>query len=256
MPSATTLAILGLLLALSIAAVTIAVSVGGFAGGTIGVIAVLALYIASALTIAALRRSELGRVRDLVDALNSSNQRLAELSVQDELTKIYNRRYFHEQLERELGRSRRYGEPFSVVLFDIDHLKAINDGLGHLAGDELLRTFATVIKNDIRTTDVCARIGEDEFAVLATNTNYEGATVLSTRIATILAQTPVDLQASGLGGKAMVAGTATWGIATYSAADDSGNTLDAADIISWAEQEMNARKIEKQEAETFSQQTS
>ncbi len=251
-PAGRAFAFAAVFFALSTVAVIVAVGTGGLAGGLLAVLSVFFLYAATGLMVIMLRRLELRKLQQLVDALNSTSQSLAELSILDELTKIYNRRYFHEQLERELSRSRRYGAPFSIILFDVDNLRAINDGLGQLAGDELLRTFATVMKNDVRTTDICARIGGDEFAVLATNTNYEGAKILATRLATILAETPIDLKASGLGGKAIVEGSATWGIAAYSATDDSGNTLDAADIISWAEQDLNAHKIEKQEAESFS----
>jgi len=84
----------------------------------------------------------------------------------DGLTQIYNKRYFHETLEREVSRSRRYGRELALVMFDIDFFKQKNDTFGHLAGDAILRELATVVRWKLRREDVFARVGGEEFAIL------------------------------------------------------------------------------------------
>lgn len=236
----------------STAIVLLAVRMGGAAGALTAVCALLALYGGSSITVFLLRRYELNKVRDLVEVLNNTTQRLADLSVIDELTRIHNRRYFYWQLDKELERARRYGTPFALILFDIDNLKSINDGLGHVAGDRLLQIFSNVLCDNVRGTDVCARIGGDEFAVLAVNTPYESAHILAQRVSNAFADTPVDLSPDGMPGKAVINGSVTWGISSYTQADHGGGNLDAADIISWADQDLNAHKIEKYEAQNAS----
>lgn len=88
------------------------------------------------------------------------------LAVQDHLTGLYNRRYADERLAVELRRSQRHGQPLSVVMLDLDGFKLINDRHGHAAGDRVLREFAARLKRCIRSTDLAARIGGDEFMVM------------------------------------------------------------------------------------------
>lgn len=92
---------------------------------------------------------------------------LAALATRDDLTGLYNRRYFHDQLREEWRRCQRYHRPFSLILFDVDDLKAINDRYGHAAGDQALRHVALCLRAGTRSADVVARWGGDEFAVLA-----------------------------------------------------------------------------------------
>ncbi len=87
----------------------------------------------------------------------------------DFLTGLANRRAFFEYGEREINRCRRTGFPLTLALMDLDQFKAVNDRLGHLVGDDLLRTVATVLKSKTRKTDIVARLGGDEFAVLLTD---------------------------------------------------------------------------------------
>jgi diguanylate cyclase (GGDEF)-like protein len=96
------------------------------------------------------------------------------LTTMDGLTQIYNRRYFDEQLERELSRSRRYERVLSLVLLDIDHFKQVNDKYGHLAGDSVLKQLASTVRTKIRREDVFARYGGEEFAVLLPEVSLGG----------------------------------------------------------------------------------
>ena len=96
------------------------------------------------------------------------------LSITDGLTKVYNHRYFHEFLDRELQRARRNSSPFALLFADVDNFKLYNDSNGHLAGDEILRELATIILNTARKTDFVARYGGEEFAVILPDTVNEG----------------------------------------------------------------------------------
>jgi len=102
----------------------------------------------------------------------------------DPLTGASNRMAFDEALDNELGRANRYGHPFGVLMFDIDHFKRINDLDGHHVGDEVLRELAAVVRSVLRSTDLICRWGGDEFAVIAPATGLPGARVLAEKIRT------------------------------------------------------------------------
>ncbi|GAB4147845.1 MAG: hypothetical protein Fur0037_16140 [Planctomycetota bacterium] len=113
----------------------------------------------------------------LLATLRRELDRESELARTDVLTEIENRRSFWEAAERELERCRRFQQPFALVYVDVDDFKSVNDRLGHRAGDELLRSVADVLRDGVRKTDVAARIGGDEFALLLTGTDSEGARI-------------------------------------------------------------------------------
>jgi diguanylate cyclase (GGDEF)-like protein len=97
---------------------------------------------------------------------NAYHEEIYRLTTVDGLTQIYNKRYFMEVLEREISRSHRYGRELSLIMFDIDHFKNVNDTYGHLAGDHVLKHLASVIKQRIRREDIVARYGGEEFAII------------------------------------------------------------------------------------------
>jgi len=97
---------------------------------------------------------------------NAYHEEIYRLTTVDGLTQIYNKRYFMEVLDREISRSHRYGRELSLIMFDIDHFKNVNDTYGHLAGDHVLKHLASVIKNRIRREDIMARYGGEEFAII------------------------------------------------------------------------------------------
>jgi len=100
-------------------------------------------------------------------------------AVTDELTDLANRRRFMEALRQEVARSARLETPLALVLFDLDHFKQINDRCGHQKGDEVLRAAADVIRERVRETDLAARIGGEEFAVILPGTGLAGAVALA-----------------------------------------------------------------------------
>ena len=107
--------------------------------------------------------------------IGRQTDRLAALSQTDALTGLANRRALSSLLEREIRRSERYGTPVSLLLIDVDGLKQVNDNHGHSAGDRVLRGVADAITESLRDTDVGARWGGDEFAIVAPNTTAEAA---------------------------------------------------------------------------------
>jgi diguanylate cyclase (GGDEF)-like protein len=118
--------------------------------------------------------------------LESTNVRLQEVSFTDEVTRLYNRRFYSVRLEEEVARYRRFGHPLSLVLIDLDDFKTINDELGHQGGDETLRGVAEVLMKSSRGIDVICRYGGDEFAVLLVETPRSGAALYAERIREVL----------------------------------------------------------------------
>jgi diguanylate cyclase (GGDEF)-like protein len=114
--------------------------------------------------------------------LEDLSQRLRTMAYRDVLTGLYNHRYFHEQLAHELERSTRYGQPLSVLLFDMDNFKQINDTYGHITGDKCLSTVGQVVAGQIRSSDIGARYGGDEFAVILPSTNQDEAQVIASKL--------------------------------------------------------------------------
>ncbi len=108
--------------------------------------------------------------------------RLKEMTVTDGLTGIYNRTGFRDFIQREFQRAKRYNKTLSLVMIDVDGFKPINDSLGHQAGDYVLRELAACLQNCIRKSDIAARYGGDEFAILLPETEMEEAEVLVKRV--------------------------------------------------------------------------
>lgn len=102
-------------------------------------------------------------------------QQTKELSNRDELTNLYNRRYFFERLEKEVERAKRYERILSLIMIDIDHFKNYNDSFGHLMGDALLKKLAQLMEHNLRKADVLARYGGEEFFILLPETDKEQA---------------------------------------------------------------------------------
>ncbi|MBI4372540.1 MAG: diguanylate cyclase [Candidatus Omnitrophica bacterium] len=114
--------------------------------------------------------------------LRSANEKLAELSVKDELTGLYNHRFFQEKMTEEFARATRYHYPLSCLMVDIDHFKAVNDTYGHQAGDEVLKELGQFFISHLRQADTVARYGGEEFVILLPHVGYDGANVLAERI--------------------------------------------------------------------------
>lgn len=116
------------------------------------------------------------------EALKESEKRYRELSTVDELTGLFNKRYFNRSLQLELDRVARYGHALSLVMMDIDNFKHHNDTYGHAEGDKVLARLGGVIKHGLRSNDVACRYGGEEFAIILPATEVEGAMVVAERV--------------------------------------------------------------------------
>jgi diguanylate cyclase (GGDEF)-like protein len=133
--------------------------------------------------------------------LYTETRKLADL---DALTRLHNRRFFHEMLAREVARAQRYHRQLGLIVFDIDDFKAINDRVGHLAGDAVLAEVAERMLAAVRTADIACRVGGDEFAIVLPESSGEDAELLASRITSAIGARPI----SGAGTLFLSAGVA------------------------------------------------
>ncbi|MBS3755591.1 MAG: diguanylate cyclase [Desulfobacterales bacterium] len=117
-------------------------------------------------------------------------ERLQALATIDDLTNLWNRRYFLNKATHEIERAKRYGTVFSVLILDIDDFKNINDTYGHAAGDAVLKHFAAKIKDSLRQADLSGRLGGEEFGILLPNTGIDDAYLLAERLRRVTEKTP------------------------------------------------------------------
>jgi diguanylate cyclase (GGDEF)-like protein len=109
-------------------------------------------------------------------------RKLSRLAITDGMTGLYNHRHFQELLRNELARSRRYGYPVGMLMVDIDHFKKFNDTYGHQVGDEVLKVVAKTLRRQVRTTDLVARYGGEEVAIILPHTNLDDAALVGEKV--------------------------------------------------------------------------
>ena len=149
-------------------------------------------------------------------------------AVTDVLTGLYNRRYFDETLAKEIKRSQRSKRPFTLITLDLDHLKQINDTYGHTAGDKAIASIGSVLLKNARETDIPARFGGEEFALVMPDTDVEGGIEAAERIRKMIAAKKIE----GIGTI-----TASIGVATYL---KHANTIE--DLVKLVDQAMYSAK--------------
>ncbi len=159
------------------------------------------------------------------------HEEIYRLMTLDGLTQVHNRRYFNEAMDKELARSKRYKHPFGLVLFDIDHFKRINDTHGHLAGDEVLRRVAQLVQAKVRTNDLVARIGGEEFAVILPEGGLDGAKQLAEKLRELIAEERFTVDGTHVP-VTISLGAAEW--------HDGANTID--DMVKLADEKLYAAK--------------
>ena len=153
------------------------------------------------------------RLRGQNEELHRMNEALEQLSITDGLTKLYNHRFFQENLTREIARVARSRENLSLILIDIDNFKQLNDRYGHAAGDHVLCKVAGIMSSIVRESDVLARYGGEEFALVPNAVTREGALGLAEKIRMAIANTDMELEADGK--PVTVRVTISIGVASY-----------------------------------------
>jgi len=161
----------------------------------------------------------------LFESIQAANERLEKLAITDELTGLYNQRYFRTRLLQEFQRADRYHVPLSCMIMDIDDFKWVNDNWGHLQGDIVLRQVARGIRRQVRRTDILARYGGEEFVLIMPQTDADGALAEATRLHGSLD----TLQFTGMDKRFRV--TASCGVATF----DRGNMPTAEALLRCAD---------------------
>jgi len=168
----------------------------------------------------------LGEVDRLRRELDESRNRIAfleRLADEDSLMPIANRRAFVRELSRMMAFAQRYGTPASVVYFDLDGLKAVNDEHGHAAGDAALQHIAQILVDSVRNTDVVGRLGGDEFGVLLVQTDEETAIRKADSLAASIVAQPLLWQDK------LIALSAAYGTHSFHGNENTAEALDAAD---------------------------
>ena len=172
--------------------------------------------------------------RELAEAKAQIAQ-LERLADEDALTPIANRRAFVRELTRMIAFTKRYGVPSSVVYFDVNGMKQINDSHGHLAGDAALRLVAKTLLDNVRSSDVVGRLGGDEFGVILAHTNEEQAKNKAEVLADAISVAPLRW------GGVDIRVTAAHGVYSFAAGDDPQVAIEAADRAMYRQKRAPAR---------------
>jgi len=180
----------------------------------------------------ALVNKQLKEYRQLVDDRDKELERLATT---DRLTGAYNRTKFDEIIEGEIERVKRYNKALSVIMFDIDNFKKINDTYGHSAGDDVLKAIAEIVRKIIRKTDYFVRWGGEEFVIISPETNLKKAHILAERI-----RQTIDNYEFDIIGKT----TASFGVAIFIEAETADNFLKRADDVMYAAKTKGKNRVE------------
>ncbi len=155
-------------------------------------------------------------------------------SITDTLTGLYNRRHFIQALGKEMMRFRRSQRDFSLIMLDIDHFKNINDTFGHNAGDEVLKKIGAIIQGRIRSLDIAARWGGEEFLIFMPETNINGGSILAESLREIIAETEIV----GVGNV-----TASFGVAAYHNGDNVDTFVERADKLMYEAKESGRNQV-------------
>lgn len=168
-------------------------------------------------------RAEREAMQRELDEARARIVQLERLADEDSLAPIANRRAFVRELSRMIAFTRRYGPPSSVIYFDVNGMKQINDTHGHPAGDAALRHVAEVLLKNVRESDIVGRLGGDEFGVILAQTSQEQANAKAMALATAIGGTPLHW------GSAEITVSAAFGVYSFTGSDDAQVAIAAAD---------------------------
>jgi len=187
------------------------------------------------------------RIIELQREIEAKNLLLKELALTDALTGLPNRRAIDDWATRQLSGAARYGFSFWVALADIDHFKTVNDTYGHDAGDTVLKTFAEILKSNSRQSDICGRIGGEEFLFVLTHTNEENAKLVVGRVRAGLEATQFNFDGTSL------KVTASFGLAGFvgTKAPDFNRLVAQADAALYSAKRQGRNRLELSEMQTL-----
>ena len=164
-------------------------------------------------------------------AIGSRESMITDLALTDGLTALYNKRYYKNRLEQEFSRHQRYGTPMSIIQVDLDHFKKINDTWGHQAGDEVLKSIASVIMANCRTNEIAARVGGEEISIIASDCAVQEAVLLAERLRGAIEECTSTWQ-----------GSAIHVTASFGVAEANGETENAWSVYQHADQALYQAK--------------
>lgn len=168
-------------------------------------------------------------------SLELINGLLEQQATTDNLTGVFNRQYFNSRLEAELERAKRYDSPVSLIIFDIDHFKRVNDDFGHLEGDNVLKDLSKLVKKKIRPTDLLARWGGEEFVVLVPEHNLATAFIFADRIRIIVENNDFTIPRKV---------TCSFGVAEFEKSESLSDFLNRADHALYKAKEAGRNRVE------------
>lgn len=160
------------------------------------------------------------KLADQFQKLKEAHDRIEEIAHKDELTNLANRRFIMELLDIEISRCKRYGNPLSAFILDIDHFKRVNDEHGHLSGDKVLRQIGSILSTTVRDTDRIGRFGGEEFLGFLPETDIQGAVIQAERLRCQVAECPFIVEE----GKILQL-TVSIGVAQYDISNDTIETF-------------------------------
>ena len=169
--------------------------------------------------------------------IKALSTQLRNVAYTDSLTKIYNRLHFAHFLDAEIDKVKRYGGKFSIIFFDLDHFKEVNDNYGHLVGDNVLAGVTEIVSKANRSADIFARYGGEEFIILAPETDLSGALIHAERLRNDIEK--FEFKTAGHI-------TSSFGVAEFNAETDSIETLlERADKALYMAKEYGRNRVEK-----------
>jgi len=169
--------------------------------------------------------------------IKALSTKLKTLAFTDSLTHIYNRLHFAHFLDAEIDKVKRYGGTFSIIFFDLDHFKDVNDNYGHLVGDGVLEQITKIVSSANRSSDIFARYGGEEFIVLTPETNLSGALIHAERLRNDIEKFNFDTIGHI---------TSSFGVTEFIAETDTvENLLDRADKALYIAKEFGRNRVEK-----------
>lgn len=196
------------------------------------------------------RREEVfGRIETLAKRMESMEAEASELkssleaqrmeALRDALTELPNRAAYDEQIEREYSRWRRHGRPLSICVVDIDHFKSINDTMGHLRGDKVLKLVAREISRRVRSEDFVARYGGEEFIVIMPETDQQSALVAAEKVRAAVAECPFNFN------NERIPVSASFGVATFQEGDAIETCFERADKALYRAKAQGRNRVER-----------